>query len=95
MWYVSGNRDEDVIPDADRLIIDRARPGRHLSFGFGIHRCLGERLADMQLRIVWEEVLKRFGRIEVVEEPTRVFSSFVKGYTTLMVRIPADQVRAG
>jgi cytochrome P450 len=93
MWYVSGNRDEDVIPDADRLIIDRPRSGRHLSFGFGIHRCLGERLADMQLRIVWEEVLKRFGRIEVVEEPTRVFSSFVKGYSSLKVRIPADQVR--
>ena len=94
MWYVSGNRDEDVIPDANRLIIDRPRSGRHLSFGFGIHRCLGERLADMQLRIVWEEVLKRFGRIEVIEEPKRVFSSFVKGYETLMVRIPADQVRA-
>jgi cytochrome P450 len=93
MWYVSGNRDEEVIPDAGRLIIDRARAGRHLSFGFGIHRCLGERLADMQLRIVWEEILKRFGRIEVIEEPKRVFSSFVKGYETLMVRIPGDQVR--
>ncbi|HTZ70281.1 MAG TPA: cytochrome P450 [Acetobacteraceae bacterium] len=93
MWYVSGNRDEDVIPDADQLIIDRDRSGRHLSFGFGLHRCLGERLADMQLRIIWEEILKRFGRIEVVEEPKRVFSSFVKGYEVLNVRIPADQVR--
>jgi cytochrome P450 len=93
MWYVSGNRDEEVIPDANRLIIDRPRSGRHLSFGFGLHRCLGERLADMQLRIVWEEILKRFGRIEVIEEPKRVFSSFVKGYETLMVRIPANQVR--
>jgi cytochrome P450 len=93
MWYVSGNRDEDVITDADQLIIDRDRSRRHLSFGFGLHRCLGERLADMQLRIIWEEILKRFGRIEVVEEPRRVFSSFVKGYETLMVRIPADQVR--
>ncbi len=94
MWYVSGNRDEEVNADADRLIIDRARSGRHLSFGFGLHRCLGERLADMQLRIVWEEILKRFGRIDVVEEPKRVMSSFVKGYETLMVRIEADQVRA-
>ncbi len=93
MWYVSGNRDEDVIPDADKLMIERERSRRHLSFGFGLHRCLGERLADMQLRIVWEEILKRFGRIEVVEEPRRVFSSFVKGYETLMVRIPQDQVR--
>lgn len=90
MWYVSGNRDETVIDNPDRLIIDRERPRRHLSFGFGLHRCLGERLADMQLRIVWEEILKRFGRIEVLEEPRRVFSSFVKGYETLMVRIPAD-----
>jgi cytochrome P450 len=93
MWYVSGNRDEDVIQDGDRLMIQRERPRRHLSFGFGLHRCLGERLADMQLRIIWEEILKRFGRIEVVEEPRRVFSSFVKGYETLMVRIPKDQVK--
>jgi cytochrome P450 len=93
MWYVSGNRDEEVITDGDRLMIERERPRRHLSFGFGLHRCLGERLADMQLRIIWEEILKRFGRIEVVEEPRRVFSSFVKGYETLMVRIPQDQVK--
>jgi cytochrome P450 len=90
---VSGNRDEEVIENADQLLIERDRPRRHLSFGFGLHRCLGERLADMQLRIVWEEILKRFGRIEVVEEPKRVFSSFVKGYEVLNVRIPADQVR--
>jgi cytochrome P450 len=93
MWYVSGNRDEEVIENADALVIDRARPRRHLSFGFGLHRCLGERLAELQLRIMWEEILKRFGRIEVVEEPKRIFSSFVKGYETLNVRIPADQVR--
>jgi cytochrome P450 len=93
MWYVSGNRDESIIENADRLIIDRDRPRRHLSFGFGLHRCLGERLADMQLRIVWEEILARFGRIEVVQEPRRVFSSFVKGYESLKVRIPADSVR--
>jgi cytochrome P450 len=93
MWYVSGNRDEEVIADPDKLMIERDRPRRHLSFGFGLHRCLGERLADMQLRIIWEEILKRFGRIDVVEEPRRVYSAFVKGYETLMVRIPADQVR--
>jgi len=88
MWYVSGNRDDTVIPDADRFIIDRARPRQHLSFGFGIHRCIGMRLAELQLRIVWEEILKRFTRIEVVGEPRRVYSSFVKGYETLPVRIP-------
>ena len=89
MWYVSGNRDERAISEPDRFIIDRERPRQHLSFGFGIHRCVGNRLAEMQLRIVWEEVLKRFPKIEVLEEPVRVRSSFVKGYEKLMVRIPA------
>ena len=87
MWYVSGNRDDEVIADPDSFIIDRARPRQHLSFGFGIHRCVGMRLAELQLKIVWEEILKRFPRIDVVGEPTRVFSSFVKGYETLPVRI--------
>jgi len=89
MWYVSGNRDEEAIPEANRFIIDRARPKKHLSFGFGIHRCVGERLAEMQLRVVWEEILARFATIEVVGEPRRVYSSFVKGYETLPVRISA------
>jgi len=89
MWYVSGNRDERAISEPDRFIIDRERPRQHLSFGFGIHRCVGNRLAEMQLRIVWEEVLKRFPKIVVLEEPVRVRSSFVKGYEKLMVRIPA------
>jgi len=88
MWYVSGNRDETAIENADQFIIDRPRPRQHLSFGFGIHRCVGNRLAEMQLRIVWEEILKRWDVIEVVGEPRRVFSSFVKGYETLPVRIP-------
>jgi len=87
MWYVSGNRDEAVIDDPDAFIIDRERPRQHLSFGFGIHRCVGNRLAELQLRIVWEEILKRFERIEVVEEPVRVRSSFVKGYESMAVRI--------
>jgi cytochrome P450 len=88
MWYVSGNRDEDVIENPDDFIIDRARPRTHLSFGFGIHRCVGIRLAELQLKIVWEEIVKRFDNIEVVGEPKRVYSSFVKGYETLPVRIP-------
>lgn len=89
MWYVSGNRDEEVIENANDFIIDRPRPRTHLSFGFGIHRCVGMRLAELQLKIVWEEILKRFDRIEVVGEPKRIYSSFVKGYETLPVRIPA------
>ena len=88
MWYVSGNRDEDVIERANEFIIDRPNARRHLSFGFGIHRCVGNRLAEMQLRIVWEEALKRFPKIEVLEEPERILSSFVKGYARMMVKIP-------
>jgi cytochrome P450 len=87
MWYVSGNRDEEMIENPNDFIIDRARPRTHLSFGFGIHRCVGMRLAELQLKIVWQEMLKRFDRIEVVGEPKRVYSSFVKGYESLPVRI--------
>jgi cytochrome P450 len=89
MWYVSGNRDEEVIENPNAYIIDRERPRQHLSFGFGIHRCVGNRLAEMQLRVIWEEILQRFPRIDVMGEPTRVYSSFVKGYEYLPVRIPA------
>jgi cytochrome P450 len=91
MWYVSGNRDEEVIDNPNELVIDRARPRQHLSFGFGIHRCVGNRLAEMQLRIVWEEILKRWPdkKIEVLEEPKRILSNFVKGYENLMVKLPA------
>ncbi len=89
MWYVSGNRDDEVIPNADKFIIDRENARRHLSFGFGIHRCVGNRLAEMQLKIVWEEILKRNLDIEVLGEPKRVLSSFVKGFETLPVRINA------
>lgn len=88
MWYVSGNRDDEVIPDADEFIIDRPRARNHLSFGFGIHRCVGNRLAEMQLRIIWEEILKRFPTIKVVGEPKRIYSNFVKGYETMTVIIP-------
>ena len=88
MWYVSGNRDETAIDRANEFIVDRARPRQHAAFGFGIHRCLGQRLAEMQLRVVWEEILKRYPMIEVVGEPVRLNSNFVKGYEYLPVRIP-------
>jgi cytochrome P450 len=89
MWYISGNRDDTEIEDADSFIIDRARPRQHLSFGFGIHRCVGNRLAEMQLTILWEEILKRFPFIEVVEEPKRSYSNLIHGITSMKVRIPA------
>jgi cytochrome P450 len=88
MWYVSGNRDEEVIENPNAYIIDRERPRQHISFGFGIHRCVGNRLAELQLRIIWEEILKRFPEIHVVAEPKRVYSSFVKGYESMKVIIP-------
>ncbi|MGE0622318.1 MAG: cytochrome P450 [Pseudomonadales bacterium] len=87
MWYISGNRDETVIDQPDDFIIDRANARHHVSFGFGIHRCMGNRLAEMQLRVLWEEILERFQRIEVVGEPVRVQSSFVNGYAELPVRV--------
>ena len=88
MWYLSGNRDNSVIEQADQFIIDRARPRQHLSFGFGIHRCVGNRLAEMQLKILWQEILRRFARIEVVGPPQRTLSNFVRGFSDLPVIIP-------
>lgn len=87
MWYISGNRDDEVIDRPDEFIIDRPNARHHLSFGFGIHRCMGNRLAEMQLRVVWEEILKRFERVEVVGKPERLLSSFVRGITHLPVRV--------
>ncbi|HSZ50598.1 MAG TPA: cytochrome P450 [Caulobacteraceae bacterium] len=88
MWYVSGNRDETVIENPNAFVIDRARPRQHLSFGFGVHRCVGNRLAELQLTIIWEEILRRFPVIELAREPTRTHSIFVKGYEALPVVIP-------
>ena len=88
MWYISGNRDDTVIENPNDYVIDRPRARQHLSFGFGIHRCVGNRLAELQLRVIWEEILKRFPDIQLLEEPKRTFSTFVKGYERMMVTIP-------
>ncbi|MEC7297518.1 MAG: cytochrome P450 [Pseudomonadota bacterium] len=88
MWYLSGNRDERHFENPNAYDITRKNVRSHLSFGFGIHRCFGNRVAEMQLQILWEEILKRFPVIEVLEEPKRTFSVFVRGYESLMVRIP-------
>jgi cytochrome P450 len=88
MWYVSGNRDPEAVEEPDRFLIDRPKARQHLSFGFGVHRCVGNRLAELQLRILWEEVLTRFERIEVLGEPKRVYSNFIHGIRSLPVRIP-------
>jgi cytochrome P450 len=89
MWYVSGNRDPEAIEDPDKFIIDRPRPRQHLSFGFGIHRCVGNRLAELQLRILWEEIMQRYPVIEVMGPAKRVYSNFIHGIRSLPVRIPA------
>ena len=87
MWYISGNRDGTKIENPDQFIIDRANPRNHLSFGFGIHRCMGNRLGEMQLRILWEEIMQRFSKVEVVDEPTLLKSNFVAGITRMPVRL--------
>jgi cytochrome P450 len=87
MWYVSGNRDESAIERANEFLIDRPNAKRHLSFGWGVHFCMGSRLAEMQLRILWEETLSRFRLVEVAGPPERVRSNFVKGFTKLPVRV--------
>jgi cytochrome P450 len=87
MWYISGNRDEDKIDRADEFIIDRAKPRQHLAFGAGIHRCVGDRLAEQQLRILWEEILQRDMRFEVTGPPQRLYSNFIRGIRSLPVRI--------
>ncbi|MEM7097616.1 MAG: cytochrome P450 [Pseudomonadota bacterium] len=89
MWYASGNRDESVFEDADRLDIDRANVRQHLSFGYGVHRCMGNRVAELQLRLLWEEMLERYDRIEVTGAPIRAISNFVRGYTHLPVKLHA------
>jgi len=89
MWYVSGNRDTAIFDNPDQIIVDRKNARRHLSFGFGIHRCMGNRIGELQLRILWEEILKRFRHVEVTGDPELTNSNFVKGYTSLPVKLHA------
>ncbi len=89
IWYISGNRDEDAITDPNRLIADRPRPREHVAFGFGIHRCLGNRLAELQLRILWEEILRRDLQIEVLDKPVYAYSNFLRSIKSLPVRLAA------
>ena len=87
MWYISGNRDEEKIERADEFLVDRVKPRQHLSFGAGIHRCVGDRLAEQQLRILWEEILQRDLRFEIMGAPQRLYSNFIRGIRALPVRI--------
>jgi cytochrome P450 len=87
LWYLSANRDDDVIDRADEFIVDRDNPRRHLSFGYGIHHCMGSMLAELQLQILWEELLPRFEWITVTGQPQRTLSNFVHGFTRLPVTL--------
>ena len=87
MWYVSANRDEDAIDRANEFLIDRTESKKHLSFGWGVHFCMGSRIAELQLRVLWEEIMKRYRFVEAAGEPVRTKSCFVKGFSELPVRL--------
>src|SRR3546814_16511992 len=87
MWYISGNRDESVFVDADRLQVDRHNARQHIAFGMGPHRCLGARLAELPLRILWEEVLVRDLDIEILGTPTSAFSNLLRSQLSVRARI--------
>ena len=87
MWYLSGNRDESVFEDADKLIVDRPNARAHVSFGFGVHRCMGNRLAELQLRILWEEITKRFHTVELVGDVERISNNFIRGIKNVPVQL--------
>jgi len=89
MWYLSGNRDESVFTDADKLIVDRPNARSHVSFGFGIHRCMGNRLAEMQLRVLWEEILQRFDHVELAGDVVRLPNNFIRGIAEVPVILHA------
>ena len=87
MWYISANRDEAVFEDADKLDITRENARRNLAFGYGIHRCVGARLAELQIGILMEEMAKRRLRVNVLREPERVAACFVHGYKKMAVEL--------
>ena len=87
MWYISGNRDESKIDRADQFIVDRVKPRQHLAFGAGVRRCVGDRLAEQQIRILWEEILQREMHFEIMGPPQRLYSNFIRGIRTLPVRV--------
>ena len=87
MWYLSGNRDDSVFEDPDKLIIDRPNARAHVAFGFGVHRCMGNRLAELQLRVLWEEIMNRFHMVEVVGDVERLPNNFIRGIKDVPVRL--------
>ena len=89
MWYLSGNRDEAVFENPEQFVIDRPNARAHVAFGFGVHRCMGNRLAELQLRVLWEEIMKRFDRVEIVGDIQRLPNNFIRGIREVPVRLHA------
>ena len=90
MWYISGNRDESVFPDAERFDVTRENARRHIAFGHGIHRCVGARLAEVQIAAVIDELVSRRLRVVTVGAPERLASPFLHGFNTMPVRLEQD-----
>jgi len=91
MWYYSGNHDESVFENPREVKFDRPNGKSHLSFGFGIHRCMGNRLAEMQLRVLWEEIIARFDRVELVGDVVRLPNNFIRGIAEVPVVLHAKK----
>jgi len=87
LWYISGNRDESVFPDSERFDVARDNARRHIGFGYGVHRCVGARLAELQLAAVIGEIVNRNIRIDMQGEPDRLASCFLHGFVHMPVRI--------
>jgi hypothetical protein len=90
MWYISGNRDESVFSDAERFDVTRENARRHIAFGHGIHRCVGARLAEVQIAAVIDELVSRKLRVVPVAPPTRLASPFLHGFSAMPVRLEQD-----
>jgi cytochrome P450 len=87
LWYASANRDETIFDDGEKIIVERENARRHLSFGYGIHRCVGARVAELQLTALISEMQKRRLRVNVVSPPEIVPACFVHGYRKMMVEL--------
>ncbi len=93
MFYISANRDEEVFERADQFDITRS-PNEHLAFGIGEHYCLGSNLARLEIRIMFEEILRRLPDIELAGQPRRLRSNFISGIKSMPVRFTPERRRA-
>lgn len=87
LWYISANRDEAVFPNPDVLDLSRENARRHLSFGHGIHRCIGARLAELQLRTLIEEMAVRRLQANVAGQVQRTYANFIHGFNRIEVEL--------